>query len=130
MELKIGIRGKAETVVTEENTAKSAGSGNLQVFGTPYMIALMEKAACEAVAPYLDEGCTTVGTQLNVAHLAATPLGDRVTAEVELVEIDRRRLCFKVTARDSVDLIGEGTHERFIIQADRFLEKANAKKGS
>ena len=85
MELKIGIRGKAETVVTEENTAKSAGSGNLQVFGTPYMIALMEKAACEAVAPYLDEGCTTVGTQLNVAHLAATPLGDRVTAEVELV---------------------------------------------
>ncbi|MBR2081279.1 MAG: thioesterase family protein [Oscillospiraceae bacterium] len=130
MELKIGIRGTAETVVTEENTAKSAGSGNLQVFGTPYMIALMEKAACEAVAPYLDEGCTTVGTQLNVAHLAATPLGDRVTAEVELVEIDRRRLCFKVTARDSVDLIGEGTHERFIIQADRFLEKANAKKGS
>ena len=130
MELKIGIRGKAETVVTEENTAKSAGSGNLQVFGTPYMIALMEKAACEAVSPYLDEGCTTVGTQLNVAHLAATPLGDRVTAEVELVEIDRRRLCFKVTARDSVDLIGEGTHERFIIQADRFLEKANAKKGS
>jgi len=128
MELKIGIRGTAETVVTEENTAKSAGSGNLQVFGTPYMIALMEKAACEAVAPYLDEGCTTVGTQLNVAHLAATPLGDRVTAEVELVEIDRRRLCFKVTARDSVDLIGEGTHERFIIQADRFLEKANKKK--
>lgn len=128
MELKLGLRGTAQTVVTEENTAKAAGSGQLKVFGTPYMIALMEKAACEAVQPYLDEGCATVGTRLEVSHLSATPLGMRVTAEAELVEIDRRRLRFAVKATDENGVtIGEGFHERFVINMERFLEKTNAK---
>ncbi len=128
MELKIGVRGTAATVVTEENTAKSAGSGLLKVFGTPYMIALMEKSACEAVAPYLDEGWATVGTRVEVSHLASSPLGMRVTAEAELIEIDRRRLRFAVKATDETGVtIGEGFHERFIINMEKFLEKTNAK---
>ena len=94
--MEIGIKGRAETVVTHENTAKFVGSGELEVFATPQMIALMEQAAASSVAPQLEEGQGTVGTLLNVSHDAATPLGMKVWAETELIEIDRRRLVFEV----------------------------------
>lgn len=125
--MEIGIKGRAETVVNHENTAKFVGSGELEVFATPQMIALMEQAAASSVAPQLEEGQGTVGTLLNVSHDAATPLGMKVWAETELVEIDRRRLVFEVKAFDECGLIGKGKHERFIISNDKFLSKVNAK---
>ena len=123
--MEIGIKGRAETVVNHENTAKFVGSGELEVFATPQMIALMEQAAASSVAGELEEGQGTVGTLLNVSHDAATPLGMKVWAETELVEVDRRRLVFDV--KDECGLIGQGKHERFIIQNDKFLAKVNAK---
>lgn len=128
--MELGIKGLAETVVTNANTAKAAGSGTLDVFATPCMVALMEEAALHSVAPYLAEGEGTVGTKLCVSHDAATPLGMNVRAESELVEIDRRRLVFNVSAYDECGLIGKGTHERFIINGEKFLAKANAKKAA
>ena len=125
--MEIGIKGRAETVVNHENTAKFVGSGELEVFATPQMIALMEQAAASSVAGELEEGQGTVGTLLNVSHDAATPRGMKVWAETELVEVDRRRLVFDVKAYDECGLIGQGKHERFIIQNDKFLAKVNAK---
>ena len=127
--LTIGIKGTQTIKVTEENTAATMGSGTLAVFATPAMIALMEKTAYVSVQNELDEGCGSVGTLLNVKHLAATPVGMTVTCESELVEIDNRRLVFTVKAYDEKGLIGEGTHERFIVQNEKFLAKTNAKKG-
>ena len=127
--LKEGIKGTQEVVVSEENTAKTMGSGALDVFATPAMIALMENAACNAIADGLEEGQNSVGTKLDVSHDAATPVGMHVTARAELVEVDRRRLVFRVTAEDDAGPIGQGTHERFLIMADKFLAKAEAKKG-
>lgn len=126
--MEIGIKGLAETVVDHSNTAKFAGSGELEVFATPFMIALMEQAAYSSVAPYLEDGQGTVGTKLNVSHDAATPVGMKVWAESELCELDGRRLVFTVKAYDECGLIGQGTHERFIIKNDKFLAKCNAKK--
>ena len=123
-ELKTGIKGKEEMTVTERDTAKVYGSGALEVFGTPAMIALMEKTALNSILPYLDEGEGSVGTALNVKHVAATPVGRTVVCESELIEVDRKRLTFSVTAHDEAGLIGEGTHERFVIVNDRFLQKA------
>ena len=99
MSLEPGLKGSAETVVVHENTAAAVGSGALEVFATPSMIGLMEKAAMDAVMPYLAEGESTVGTEIHVTHDAALPLGFPVTAEAELVEVDRRRLSFRVLAR-------------------------------
>ncbi|MBE3561099.1 MAG: thioesterase family protein [Ktedonobacteraceae bacterium] len=121
MALSLGMKGGATTVVTYENTAAAVGAGGVEVFGTPMMIALMENAAWRAVADALDEGQVTVGTLVNVRHLAATPIGQQVRAEAELVEIDRRRLVFNVVAYDEKQKIGEGSHERFIVQLERFL---------
>jgi predicted thioesterase len=126
--LEINIQGRAESVVTEQNTAASVGSGDLPVFATPYMLALMEEAAQTSVAPHLEEGQSTVGTRLAVSHDAATPVGMKVWAESVLTEIDGRRLVFEVRAYDECGLIGQGTHERFIIKKQHFLEKAQAKK--
>ena len=126
--LETGIQGRAEIVVNEQNTAASMGSGNLEVFATPWMIALMEEASQRSVAPFLEEGQSTVGTRLCVSHDAATPLGMKVWAESLLTEIDGRRLVFEVRAFDECGLIGQGTHERFIIRQQRFLEKVEAKK--
>ena len=126
--LSIGLKGLAETLVTEENTAAAMGSGLLPVFATPAMLALMEKAAAGSVQPYLPEGQGTVGTRLEVSHLAATPIGLSVRAESELIAIDRRKLRFSVRAWAEDELIGEGEHERFIIDNARFLEKALAKQ--
>ena len=125
--LETGIKGKQEEVVTEELLAKNIGSGRVKVFATAMMIALMEKTAVLSVEPYLEDGQNTVGTGINVSHCSATPVGMKVWAETELVEIDRRRLVFKVAAYDECGLIGEGTHERFIIDMDRFQTKASQK---
>ncbi len=127
--MEIGIKGRVETVVNDTNTAKFVGSGSLDVFATPNMIGLMEQAAQASVAPYLEEGQGTVGTKIEITHDAATPLGMKVWAESELIEIDRRRLVFEVKAYDEAGLIGQGRHERFIIQNEKFLAKVNAKAG-
>ena len=126
-ELKTGVKGRAETRVTHENTAAVMGSGALEVFATPAMVALMEKAALESVQPFLEEGQGTVGTRLEISHLAATPVGMTVRAESELIEVDRRKLSFIVTAWAGDAKIGEGTHQRAIIDNERFMAKANGK---
>lgn len=127
--LKTGITGEARCLVTPETTAANLGSGALEVFATPAMIALIEKAAWQSVQPMLEEGCGTVGTALRVRHLAATPVGMEVTAKAELCEIDGRRLVFKVEVRDAKGMVGDGEHERFIVKNDSFLKKAKGKLG-
>ena len=127
MPLEIGIKGSSSCTVTLNDTAKALGSGGLDVLSTPKLIALMENAALLSVRPYLEEGPDTVGTLLNVKHLAATPVGMTVRAEAELIEIDRRRLVFSVKAWDEVELVGEGTHERFIVDMEKFTNKCNSK---
>ncbi len=128
MELKAGIKGQTEVEVVFENTAAAVGSGAMEVFSTPSMIALMEKAALESVMPALDEGQTTVGVRLEVSHLAATPMGMTVRAESELLSIEKRMLHFKVAAYAGEELVGEGTHIRCIVDAQRFMSKTLAKK--
>ncbi len=125
--MELNIIGYADDTVAENNTAKSVGSGSLDVYATPSLAALIEKAACNCVADYLEDGTTSVGTDLSIKHLAATPIGMRVRAEAELIEIDGRKLTFKVSARDECDIISTGTHERFIVKSDRFTERTNAK---
>lgn len=125
--LSIGLKGREEVLVSEGNSAKAMGSGTLDVFATPSMTALMEQTAWKSVAPYLEEGCGTVGTRLDITHDAPTPLGMKVWCESELTEIDGRRLVFRVAAFDEKGKIGGGTHERFIIQNEKFQAKANKK---
>ncbi|HIT47338.1 MAG TPA: thioesterase family protein [Candidatus Cryptobacteroides merdipullorum] len=125
--IQTGIKGHQETVVTEEMLASNVGSGLVKVYATAMMIALIEKAAVYSVEPYLEPGQGTVGTLVNVTHCSATPLGMKVHADTELVEVDRRRLVFKVAAYDERGLIGEGMHERFIIDNARFQAKADSK---
>ncbi|MBO7404917.1 MAG: thioesterase family protein [Clostridia bacterium] len=125
--LETGIKGYGETVVTEALTARVFGSGELDVFATPAMIALAEKTALKSVADRLEPGQGTVGTRVDIAHLAATPLGMKVRCETELIEVDRRRLTFSVRVYDGVEKIAEGTHERFIIDNEKFLKKACSK---
>lgn len=122
-ELKPGLTGTAETVVRETNTALAMGSGSLHVFATPCMIALMEQAACNAVAACLDEESTSVGTLVNVTHDAATGMGKAVTATATLVEVQGRKLVFEITAADEDKQIGKGTHERFIVNKEKFMAK-------
>ena len=123
-----GLKGHLEQTVTEDVCADRIGSGLVKVFATPMMIALIERTCNESVIPHLDEGQGTVGTLINVSHSAATPIGMRVWCDSELTEVDRRRLVFSVKAYDECGLIGEGTHERFVIDSQKFQEKANAKK--
>ena len=127
MELTKGIVGKKELTVTMDKTAAAVGSGLLDVFATPQMIALMEATASESVAPYLDEGATSVGRLVNVSHVAATPVGMAVRCESELVEVEGRKLTFTVKAYDNAGLIGDGTHERFIVFSEKFMAKTLAK---
>lgn len=122
-----GIKGYKEITVTKELTAISLGSGDLEVYATPAMIALMEETASESVKPRLEAGQGSVGTCIAIKHLAATPIGMRVRCESELVEVDGRRLVFNITAYDEKEKIGEGTHERFIISNDKFQSKVNSK---
>jgi fluoroacetyl-CoA thioesterase len=127
MALVPGMTGEATTVVTPQNTAAAVGSGGVDVFATPMMIGLMEMAALNAVAPYLAEGETTVGTAVHVKHLAATPLGMRVRATARLDRVDGRRLLFTVEAHDEKEKVGEGTHERYIVHLQKFMDRT-AKK--
>jgi len=126
--LKIGMKGERSVIVMEQNTAKSFGSGRLEVFSTPFMIALMEGACVEAVDQTLPNGFSTVGTVVEIKHLAGTPLGMTVRAFGELIEFNGRELCFKVEAFDDAGKIGEGTHKRFIIENEKFLKKIQARK--
>ena len=127
MSITVGLKGRAETVVSDSNTAQAACSGALPVFGTPFMCALMEEAAWKSIAPHLEAGQSTVGTRLNVSHDSATPVGMKVWAESEVTEVDGKRLVLKVAAYDEKGRIGQGTHERFIVTDERFLSKT-AKK--
>ena len=128
MSIPVGAKGRAETVVTEHNTANAVGSGLVPVFATPYMIALMENAAVNALTPYMKENQGTVGTRLDVSHDSATPIGMKVWAEAEVTAVDGKALTFAVTAYDEAGVIGKGTHDRFVITVDRFLAKAEKKK--
>lgn len=121
--LEIGITGHSESLVEKEDTAQAVGSGDLLVYATPCMVALMEGAACESVAPHLAEGESSVGVSLTLSHSAATPVGMQVRAESTLVAVDGRKLRFEIVAFDEAGEIGRATHERVIIKAERFLEK-------
>lgn len=123
MVLEVGIQGRAEALVEQEDTAKAVGSGDLLVYATPCMVALMEGAACESIAPYLAEGESSVGISMNVAHTSATPVGIEVRAESRVTAVDGRKVTFEITAFDEKGEIGRATHERVVIKAERFLEK-------
>lgn len=125
--LQTGIKGTGEALVTEELSARAMGSGELPVYATPAMLALVEETAWKSVAPALEPGQGTVGTKLDLAHLSATPLGRKVRCETLLTEIDRRRLVFSAEVWDEAGKIGEGTHERFIVDNEKFLAKADAR---
>lgn len=127
MSVTVGLKGRAETVVTDANTAQAACSGALPVFGTPFMCALMEEAAWKSIAPHLEASQSTVGTRLNVSHDSATPVGMKVWAESEVTEVDGKRLILTVAAFDERGPIGRGTHERFIVTDERFLAKTARK---
>ncbi len=127
MEITVGMTGSVSTLVEREDTAYEVGSGSLLVYATPCMVALMEGAACEAIASALPEDKTSVGTELNISHLAATPVGLEVRAEAEVTEVEGNAITFKVTAYDETGKIGEGTHKRFVVTAQRFLDKTYSK---
>ena len=126
MEITVGMKGEATTLVERADTAYEVGSGELLVYATPCMVALMEGAACEAIAP-LPEGKTSVGTELNVDHKAATPVGLEVRAEAEVTAVEGNTITFRVAAYDEAGLIGEGTHKRVIVSSERFLAKVYSK---
>ena len=125
--LSVGIKGNLERTVTEDLTAEALGSGLLPVFATPAAVALAEETAWKSVAGELEEGQGTVGTLMELAHIAATPLGMKVRCETELVEVDRRKLVFTVKIYDEKEKVADGRHERFIIENAKFLSKAEGK---
>lgn len=127
MEITIGMKGTAETTAEREDTALEVGSGNLLVYATPCMVALMEGAACEAISAALPEEKTSVGIELNISHLSATPVGLDVRAEAEVTAVEGSIITFQVTAYDEAGKIGEGTHKRAVINTQRFLDKAYSK---
>jgi fluoroacetyl-CoA thioesterase len=122
-----GLASECQLLVREENTAIHLGSGDVSALATPEMIRWMEKASVAAVDPLLPEGHKTVGILVNVRHLAATPMGMEVRVRAELIEVDGRRLIFRVEAHDEVEKVGEGEHHRMIIDAKRFGEKVSKK---
>ncbi|QQO09257.1 thioesterase family protein [Breznakiella homolactica] len=126
--IKPGIRGGKAAAAEKSSTASAMGSGSLDVYATPAMVALIEGASVAALEGLLPDGYTTVGTVLEIRHLSATPLGMRVTAAAELTEIDGRRLVFAVEASDEAGKIGEGRHERFIVETEKFMKKTGEKQ--
>ncbi len=127
MEITIGMKGEVSTLVEREDTAYEVGSGSLLVYATPCMVALMEGAACDAIASVLPEDKTSVGTQLDISHLSATPVGLEVRATAEVTAVEGSFVTFRVEAYDEAGLIGEGTHKRAIISTQRFLDKTYSK---
>lgn len=127
MEIPVGISHTVTVTVDSANTADAVGSGLVEVFATPMMIALMERAAAECIQPYLEEGAASVGTQVHVSHTGATPPGMRVSATAAVTAVDRRRVDFAVSAADGAGEVGTGTHTRFVVDKDRFLQKAREK---
>lgn len=121
--MEIGLTFTSTTVVDNTNTAVALGSGDMEVFATPAMVALMENAAMNAVTPHLEAGQTTVGTEISTTHIKASALGATITATATLTAIEGRKLTFAVTAHDGDNIIGEGTHTRFIVDRERFLAK-------
>lgn len=128
--VKPGLTGGADLTVGEEHTAPSVGSGAVHVLGTPVMINLMEAAALAAVEHLLPAGHQSLGIHLDVSHLAATPVGMTVRATAEVTEVEGNRIKFRVEAHDEADLIGEGTHERVVVNVERFDKKVRAKAGA
>jgi predicted thioesterase len=122
-----GMKGTAIIKADSTNSAKAMGSGSLDVFATPAMVALMEKSAVNCLEGHLDEGMTSVGTFINTEHISATPLNMEVTAEAEITDINGREIIFTVTALDSAGIIGKGTHKRFIVNSEKFMSKTNSK---
>jgi fluoroacetyl-CoA thioesterase len=128
--LQPGLVGEVTTTVRVGNTANEVVDGAVPMFSTPSMVGLMEHASWNAIAAHLADGETSVGTVVDIKHLAASPIGLEVTARAEVVEVEGRRVRFKVEAHDPSDLVGEGFHERFIVDLDRFLLRANQKVGA
>ena len=127
MEITVGMKGEASTLVEKEDTAECVGSGSLLVYATPCMAALMEGAACEAIADCLKDTETTVGTMLSIEHTSATPVGLEVRAEAEVTAVEGKVITFEVQAFDEAGQIGHGTHKRVIVNSQRFLDKAYTK---
>jgi predicted thioesterase len=127
MEIIVGMKGEASTLVEREDTAAEVGSGSLLVYATPCMVALMEGAACEAINDALTEDQSSVGISLNIEHLSATPVGLEVRAEAEVTAVEGKIITFAITAYDEAGKIGEGTHKRCVISSQKFLDKAYAK---
>lgn len=123
IQIPVGVKGKESLTVRPEDTAARYGSGLVEVFATPALVALMEKTCLRSVLPCLPEGYGTVGTRIETTHSKATPVGMLVTCESELLEVDRRRLVFAVWAHDEKGEIGQGRHERFIIDTAKFMAK-------
>ncbi len=129
-EIKVGMKASTEIVVGTRDTAHHVGSGKIKVLATPVMVMLLEEAALTAVEKYLPQGHQTVGTQLNVSHIAATPVGMRVIAHAEVIEVTGRKIMFNVWAEDESERIGEGTHDRIIVELERFDKKIDTKAKS
>lgn len=129
MDVKIGTKGSLELEVTYEATAQALRSGNLPVFGTPFLVAIVEGASVNALAPFLGEGEATVGTAVNIAHVSSTPIGMKVRSEAEVVGVspNGKIIEFKVAAYDETGLIGSGTHQRAVINPEKFMAKTEAK---
>ena len=127
MEITVGMKGEAETTAEREDTAQEVGSGDLLVYATPCMVALMEGAACNAIEDALAEGQTPVGTMLNIEHISATPVGLEVRAEAEVTEVNGKVITFCVKAFDEAGEIGHGTHQRVMVNSQKFLDRAYAK---
>lgn len=127
MEITVGLKGETSALVEREDTAQIVGSGELLVYATPCMAALMEGAACEALSGVVAEDKTTVGTELSLSHLSATPVGMEVRAEAEVTAVEGNTITFRITAYDEAGKIGEATHKRVVVTAQRFLDKAYAK---
>jgi len=126
--METGLRGEATVQVFRGNTAVAVGCGSVPVFATPMLMALMENAAINALREELPPEQTTVGTKVDVVHLAATPIGMTVTARAELVQVDGRRLLFEITAEDEAGLVGRCRHERFVVERERFLARVGEKQ--
>lgn len=127
MEITVGMKGEVSNLVEREDTAYEVGSGSLLVYATPCMVALMEGAACEAIATAMTEDKTSVGTELAIRHISATPVGLEVRAEAEVTEVDGNTITFQVTAYDESGKIGEGIHKRVVITTQKFLDRTYSK---